>query len=187
MSAAAPLTTPSNVNRDTSRSQGGRSAAKPPAAAERQFSLRGFTSMLLMLCLLMVLASGITLYLAPRGRVANWTSWTALLLSRPQWVAVHINASVLFVVASVTHLAMNWSRLVGYVKKRARLRINMTRELASAVAVASLIFAATILELSPISLPVEFRYEVRDSWEQPVEPSAARHRPVAHQSSQAAR
>jgi hypothetical protein len=180
MSAADTLTTASNVNRDKSRSPAVRSAAKAPVAAQRPFSLRGFTSMLLMLCLLMVLVSGITLYLAPRGRVANWSSWTALLLSRQQWVAVHINASVLFGVVTVTHLVMNWSRLVGYLKKRARPEIHMKRELASALAVACAILAGTILELPPISLPVEFRYDVRDSWEQ-TEPSAARHGPVADQ------
>jgi hypothetical protein len=131
--------------------------------------------MLLMLCLLMMLASGIALYIAPRGRFANWTSWTALTLSRQQWVAVHINASLLFVVVAVTHLAMNWSRLVGYVKKRARLRINMKRELASALALASLLFAATVLELPPVSIPVEFKYQLRDWWEQPIESNAAQH------------
>ena len=65
----------------------------------------------------------------------------------------------LFGVVTVTHLAMNWSRMVGYLKQRARPGIHMKRELASAVAVACAIFAGTILELPPISIPVEFKYE----------------------------
>ena len=173
MSAATSATIGSSVN-STSHSEASRPAVKTSVAVERPFSLRGFTSLLLVFCLLMLLASGITLYVAPRGRIANMTSWTALSLSRPQWVALHINASLLFVVATLTHLAMNWSRLVGYLKKRARPAINMKRELAAALAVASVIFAATVLELPPISLPVEFKYDMRDSWEQPSEPSGQR-------------
>lgn len=166
MSAANPATIGSSIN-TTSQSEESRLAEKSRAVV-RPFSLRGFTSLLLVLCLLMLLASGITLYVAPRGRFANMTSWTALSLSRQQWVAVHINASILFVVATLTHLAMNWSRLVGYLKKRARPAINMKTELAAAVAVAFVIFAATVLELPPISMPVDFKYDLRDSWEQPI-------------------
>ena len=175
MTAANPALSGSNANSNKIQSQGSGPAVKTPVAVARPFSGRGFTSMLLVLCLLMLLASGLILYLAPRGRVANSTSWTALALSRQQWVAVHINASLLFVVATSTHLVMNWSRMVGYLKQRARPGINMKRELASALAVACVIFAGTVLELPPISIPVEFKYNLRDAWEQPVEPSATRH------------
>jgi hypothetical protein len=122
--------------------------------------------------MMMLLASGLALYVAPRGRIANFTSWTALALSRQQWVALHINASILFGVVTLTHLVMNWSRLVGYMKKRAKPGIHMKRELVSAVAVASVILLGTILELPPISAPVEFKYDLRDTWEQRIEPSA---------------
>lgn len=174
MTVAKPATIGSNKVTNMGHAQSGRSVVKPPVCVERPFSLRGFTSMLLMLCLLMALASGIALYVAPRGSVANWTSWTALSLSRQQWIAVHINASILFVVATVTHLVMNWSRLVGYVKKRARPTIHMKRELAAALALACAIFVGTVLKLPPINFPVKFKYDIRDSWEQ-TGPRAAQH------------
>ena len=182
MTSANPATLGSSLDPNENQSQGSRSAEKTPVAVEKPFSVRGFTSMLLVLCLLMLLASGIALYLAPRGRVANVTSWTALALSRQQWAAVHINASILFVAVTATHLVMNWSRMVGYLKKRARPGINMKKELASAVAVACVIFAGTTLELPPISLPVEFKYDLRDAWErdareQRVEPRVSRNSP----------
>ena len=173
MTSANPATLGSSVKPMENQSHGSRSAAKPagakPAGAvERPFSVRGFTSMLLVLCLLMLVASGIALYVAPRGRVANVTSWTALSLSRQQWAAVHINASILFVAVTATHLVMNLSRMVGYLKKRSRPGINMKKELASALAVACVIFAGTTLELPPISVPVDFKYELRDAWERDV-------------------
>ena len=94
MNAAHPSTTCSSQNRNAILSPTDGSTVKSPVVSERPFSVRGFTSLLLVLCLLMLLASGLTLYLAPRGRVANWTAWSALSLSRQQWVAVHINASI---------------------------------------------------------------------------------------------
>ncbi|TWU42765.1 DUF4405 domain-containing protein [Novipirellula artificiosorum] len=141
---------------------------KPSVAAsvERPFSLRGFISILLVFCLFMMLISGFLLYIAPRGRVANWTSWTALALRRDQWVAVHINSSLIFIVAALFHLIKNWSRMVGYLKQRSSMRVNMKRELAAAFVLTSLILAATIFELPPISIPIELKYKLRDSWEQ---------------------
>jgi len=174
MTAANPATLSSNRRPNSKLSPAGGSAVRSPVAVQRPFSLRGFASLLMMLCVVIVLASGIALYLAPRGRVANWISWSALSLSRQQWVAVHINASVLFIVVTVTHLAMNWSRLVGYVKKPGRRRIHMKRELVLALAVLCAVFAGTILELPPINAPVEWKYEIRDSWEHRADPTASR-------------
>jgi hypothetical protein len=140
-----------------------------PLAAQRPFSLRGFASLLMMLCVLLVLASGIALYVAPRGRVANITSWSLLSLDRQQWVAVHINLSLLFIAVTVIHLWMNWSRLVGYVKKKGRRQFHMKAEMLSAVAVAAAIFAGTVLQLRPIHTPVDWRYELRNSWEDTIQ------------------
>jgi hypothetical protein len=56
--------------------------------------------------------------------------------------------------------------LVGYLKKRSRPSIHMKRELASALVLAGAVGMATVLELPPISFPVDFKYSVRDSWEQ---------------------
>jgi hypothetical protein len=177
MNTANPATIGATVNSKQNQSAGTRSAQKAQVAVEKPFSVRGFTSLLLVLCMMMLLASGLALYVAPRGRVANFTSWTALSLSRQQWAAVHINASILFGVVTSTHLVMNWSRLVGYMKKRAKPEIHMKRELASAVAVACVIIAGTVLELPPISIPVEFKYDLRDAWEQRIEPIANQYTP----------
>ncbi|QDV44075.1 hypothetical protein Enr13x_39360 [Stieleria neptunia] len=145
-------------------------ATRPTTVAvQRPFSVRGFTSIVLVLGMLMMLTSGLALYLAPRGRVAHATSWTAISLGRQQWAAVHINASLLFGVAASAHVVMNGSRLVGYIKKRAALRVNMKRELACALAVAGVVLAGTILGLAPISFPAEFKYELRDAWEPRIE------------------
>lgn len=157
-------------NADSTRGdERGVSIGSVPGSA-RLFSLRGFTSILLVIALLVVLVSGVMLYVAPRGRTANVIDWSILSLGRSHWVALHINASLLFLVASVTHICMNLSRLVGYLKKRSRPGINMKWELATAVIVSTMIFAATILEIAPIDSLVDLKYQIRDTWELNQEP-----------------
>jgi len=51
---------------------------------DRRFNVRGFTSLTLTLAFLVMLISGIVLYVTPRGRTANWTGWTMLGLEKDQ-------------------------------------------------------------------------------------------------------
>ncbi len=80
---------------------------------------------------------------------------------------MHVNASLLFATLCLLHVGMNASRLIGYVKRRTRPGINMKWELAAAVALATAIFAGTYFEVSPINSFVDFKYQIRESWEQP--------------------
>ncbi|MDI9444793.1 MAG: DUF4405 domain-containing protein, partial [Planctomycetota bacterium] len=54
----------------------------------RPLSAKGFTSLFLTLTFGAVASSGAILYLTPRGRVANWTDWTMLGLSKDEWAAL---------------------------------------------------------------------------------------------------
>ena len=133
----------------------------------RRFSTRGFTSLLLTLSLLVVSFSGVVLYVTPRGRVANWTDWTLFGLGKEQWAALHMNGSILFLVAAVLHLALNWSILCGYVKKKAVAGLHMKRELALATAIAVVCVAGTLYSLPPFSSVLALNHDIKDYWEQP--------------------
>lgn len=132
----------------------------------RCFSARGFASLLLTLSLLVVSFSGVLLYVTPRGRVANWTDWTLFGLGKEQWAALHMNGSILFLVAAALHLALNWSILCGYVKKKAVAGLHMKRELALATALALVCVAGTIFNLPPFSSVLALNHDIKDYWEQ---------------------
>ena len=83
--------------------------------APRGFSLRGFTSLLLMGLFVVLGLSGAMLYASPRGRVANWTDWTLLGLEKGQWEGLHLNGSLLFLIVAVLHLVLNWRPFWGYI------------------------------------------------------------------------
>ena len=83
-----------------------------------RFQWKGFTSLLLMLVFLALGSSGVILYLTPRGRLANWTGWTILGLGKQDWMAVHINIALLFVIVAGLHICLNWGMLWGYMRRR---------------------------------------------------------------------
>ena len=77
--------------------------------SKKRFSTKGFTSLLLTCCFLVMTVSGVILFLTPRGRDARWTDWTLFGLDKEEWGALHINNSILLLVVVAVHLVLNWS------------------------------------------------------------------------------
>jgi hypothetical protein len=130
-----------------------------------RFRFKGFTSLLLSLAFLGLAFSGVILYLTPRGRVANWTGWTILGLSKESWMSVHINVALVFLIVTTIHLILNWTMFWGYIKKRASLGLNMKLEMAVAVIVAAVVLAGAIYEVPPFSTVMALNRQIKDSWE----------------------
>jgi uncharacterized protein DUF4405 len=132
----------------------------------RRFSMRGFTSLLLTLSMLVMAFAGVMLYLTPRGRVANWTDWTLVGLGKEQWATLHMNASLLFVIVAVLHLVLNWSIFLSYLKKKTAAGLHMKKELALAMLIALVCVAGTITELPPFGAVAALNDDIKDYWEQ---------------------
>jgi hypothetical protein len=141
----------------------------PRSSNRRGFSLRGFTSLLLTIAFVAMCFSGVMLFLTPRGRVANWTDWSLLGLGKHEWGAVHINNSVLFVVIAATHLVLNWSIFVRYLKNKAVAGLNMKKELALASLVAAAFLAGPIYSVPPFSSLMALNEDIKNYWEQHAE------------------
>ena len=54
----------------------------------KPFSWKPFTSFFILLSFVVLLLSGVVLYVAPPGRIANWTQWQ-FGLDKEQWQALH--------------------------------------------------------------------------------------------------
>lgn len=133
---------------------------------KRQFGLRAFTSMLLAMSFTVMMVSGAVLFLTPRGRTANWTGWTMLGLDKHEWSSIHVNNSILFVALAVTHLVLNWSVLLNYLRKKKVPGVNKKKELAVALVVAAVCFAGPIFSVPPFSSVMSLNEDVKDYWEQ---------------------
>jgi len=104
------------------------------------------------------------LYVAPPGRIANWSVWRLLLLSKGQWQAVHTLVALLFLVAAGFHLYFNWKVLLAYLKSKLHAGVRMKRELLAASAAAALLLTATIAGMPPFSTVMTVGEEVKNSW-----------------------
>jgi hypothetical protein len=130
-----------------------------------KFQTKGFTTILLAAAFVVMSLSGIILYLAPRGRVANWAGWMMLGLEKQDWRGVHINLSLLFLIVAGLHLYLNWPLFLAYIKKKGSLALNLKLETLMALLLAVVVLAGTILHIPPFSTIVDFSSQIKDYWE----------------------
>jgi hypothetical protein len=133
-------------------------------SATNKFHWKVFVSFYVVFSFLTLAVSGIVLYIAPPGRVANWSIWTIGALSKAQWQAVHTIFSFLFIVAAGFHLFFNWKVLMAYLRSKLVVGLRMKRELASATAAGLLLLTASIAGLPPFSAITTLGEEVKNSW-----------------------
>lgn len=109
--------------------------------------------------------TGIMLFFSPQGRVAYWSGWRLLGLSREQYVALHTTFMVLFVVVGVWHIVLNWKPIVNYLKDRTKRVRVLTPEFSIALALGGLFFVGTLAGLFPFQQFLGIGEAVKDYWE----------------------
>lgn len=118
------------------------------------------------LSFLVMTVSGIVLYVAPRGRYANWVDWNVAGMAKAEWAAIHMTFSLLLLTAVIVHLWFNWRALRNYVIKRASAQRFRLRELLIATVVCLLLFAGTLLEAPLLRGIKEINTRIKDYWEE---------------------
>jgi hypothetical protein len=136
-------------------------------STNKSFSWKAFISFYIVFSFVVLGLSGIVLYVAPPGRVANWSVWTLVALTKAQWQAVHTIFSFIFLLAASFHIYFNWKVLVAYVKSKMHEGIRMKRELASASAVGAVLLTVTIAGLPPFSTVMDVGDDIKNAWTVP--------------------
>ena len=86
---------------------------------KKSFSWRVFISFGLFIAVLMMLVSGVILYISPPGRVANWTDWRMIGLTKRGWQNQHVIFGFAFLILSLFHLFfINWKAFLSYLKSK---------------------------------------------------------------------
>jgi hypothetical protein len=142
----------------------------------KTFSFRSFTSFILAWTFLALLLSGSVLFVSPPGRVANWTDWRLLFLTKMQWTAVHTLMAAIFLIGGFFHLLkFNWRIFYAYLMKKREATLQFKREMVLSGLVFLLVLAGTLLRLPPFQTLVSYGELAKNSWE-----NAAQAAPVAH-------
>ncbi|MBV5303636.1 MAG: DUF4405 domain-containing protein [Chlorobium sp.] len=133
---------------------------------KRSFSWRVFISFGLCIALVMMLLSGVILYISPPGRVANWTDWRMIGLSKTGWQHQHIVFGFAFVLLSLFHLFLiNWHAFFSYLKAKSTQGLKSPAELMAITIFSLFLGAGTFFGIQPFSAVIEFGDGISNSWE----------------------
>ena len=134
---------------------------------KKAFNWRIFISFGLVLSFVMLLVSGIILYIAPPGRVANWTDWQMLGLTKSGWQNQHSVFGFAFALLSLFHLfVINWKAFLSYLKKKTTEGLNSPKELFSSLLLFLFFGVGTYFVIQPFSAIIDFGKNISASWEQ---------------------
>lgn len=135
-------------------------------STNHRFSLRAMTSLTVSMSFLILALSGVILYLSPKGRVANWTGWSMIGVSKEGWGSAHTTMALLFLVASAAHIAYNWRPLVKYLKMPLAAGAKRSRsEMFGALALTLAVFFGTLYSLPPFGAVAELGENIKQYWE----------------------
>ncbi len=125
---------------------------------------RRITSLFLTLAFLIISISGIILFISPPGRIAHWTYWAILGLTKTEWQAIHIIFTFSFIFFMVLHIIYNWKFLISYMKLKIKNQFKLNKELILATFLTLFLFIFTLAEIPPFSSVVELGESISDSW-----------------------
>jgi len=125
---------------------------------------RAVISFYIIIAFIVISVSGIILYFAPPGRVAFWSEWKFIALTKVQWQAVHTLFTFIFVFAAAFHISFNWSVITSYLKKKMNEGMKRRNELLLASGFSVVVLLLTIENVPPFSSVMEFGEELSASW-----------------------
>ncbi|MBK8794230.1 MAG: DUF4405 domain-containing protein [Holophaga sp.] len=124
--------------------------------------LRKITSLTALLSFAVLVTSGVVLFLTPQGRVAYWSEWHLWGLTKEAWGSMHILLSLLFLVAGIVHIVLNWRPIVLYLRDRKERRRVVTPEFAASAVLTILFTVGPLLGWPPFRWVMDLNSYAKD-------------------------
>jgi hypothetical protein len=128
-------------------------------------NLKKTTSLTMLLSMVVMTYTGIMLFIAPPGRIANWANWQFFLLNKEQYAALHSTMMILFIIATILHLYYNWKPITSYMKNSVKQLVVFTGDMVIAVTVTVVFIAGSLGEITPFSSFMSFGDSIKQGWE----------------------
>jgi len=113
--------------------------------------MRKITSLTLAITGIIELITSIVLYIMPAGRVAYWSNYQLLGLSKTDWGNIHITVGTLFVVMGGVHIYFNWRPITAYIKNSAKEFTLFTKSFNIALLLSLYVTIGTLYSLPPMN------------------------------------
>ena len=127
--------------------------------------LRKVISLTMALSFLVMSFTGLVLFSAPRGNVANWVSWDFLGLTRIDFVHIHMTTLVLFLFVAIWHIYNNWGALVYYLENSSKKITLLKKEFLISLAITLLFVIGAIIGLQPFQSIITLNDGIKSYWE----------------------
>ena len=132
---------------------------------EEKFTIKKAVSLTLALSFVVMSYTGIMLFFTPKGKIAYWTDWTLLGLSKTQYTDLHITSMCLLLTAGIWHIYYNWKPLVSYLKNAARRITPFKKEFLLALALNAVFVGGTLAHVAPMQSIVDLNTRIKNYWE----------------------
>ena len=130
----------------------------------KKINWRSFTSIYMGFSFILMAITGIVLYIAPPGRVAYWSNWFFIGLTKTEWQSVHTIFSFLFVVSGIFHIIFNWKPLISYLRRKAKESLHIRKEFVLTSFSVFIIFTGVYFDAPPFNYVMDFGENMTDSW-----------------------
>lgn len=132
----------------------------------KKFNWRGWTTFVVTISFIVDTVSGVILYIAPPGRIANWTNWNVWGLDKEEWGAIHtIFGYVLLIIVGI-HLYYNWKIFWKFIWSKIQKALNLKWELITATLLCLLLFLGTLWNIPPFSSTMALGEHFKQIWEE---------------------
>ncbi len=111
-----------------------------------------------------MVVSGLVAYIVPHGRVAYWTHWQFLGLSKTNWDDVHILSSIVFLVAAIVHIYLNRKPLLRAVSAKIGETAGLRKEPVLAIMIGVFVFISAVYHVPPLSYLLDLNAYIKTVW-----------------------
>ncbi len=125
--------------------------------------MRKITSLAALISFLVLVLNSVALYIAPQGRVANWTDWRFWGLTKTEGANQHIIIGILFLLAIFLHIYYNWKPLVAYLKNKLKQVTIFTRAFSISLILVIICTVGAYMEIQPFSWVLLFSESIKES------------------------
>lgn len=127
--------------------------------------LKKITSLLMLYSMLVMTVTGILLFIAPPGRIANWANWEIFSISKGLAADIHTAFMVLFILFAILHIIYNIKPMTSYMKNQIKRFVFFTSENNVAILITILFIFGTGYSIAPFSTFIDFGEGIKNSWE----------------------
>lgn len=134
-----------------------------------KFNWQSFISLGLLFSFLIMLVSGLVLYIAPEGSLSRWMAWDVFNLTKEQWEQQHTIFAYVFILFSIFHVfKINWTYLISYFILK-RFTISSLKEIGVAVIIVMMVFLGTQYQWLPFKTILQLGDEISNGYSENVE------------------